>query len=376
MDIKKLRQIGFILLTVIIAVAVAFILIPKNEKKKVVKVDKQATRNQAAKRSLGWIDQQKDTDGFYFMDARCKGTDCNELSKDSKSWRETPYIIWGRYKYFVKTNDTTQLAKIDADFEAMFKKSLQMGSWNCKLMQDLVLDKNLPEKERKLAIDLCYIGGYEGKEEETTTNDITISKLMISISENKPITIKGYKGDNLKNNFDRNAFVASEYMTVHNLNLYPTLTFSNGNKISVEDASRNNFLKALYGYNLLTKEERTVSRNSVLGIAALDLYGFTNIHYYLDFAIYLESQCKINAESMNLNDLAYHAYFVKEMSNYARHDESVKSFENNIDKIINNKFDGIGLGGNKWNKGAFFEPKGNYYSAQLNGLTTGIILSL
>lgn len=375
MKINRLYVVWFVLIVAVIIAVIIYFSVYKKEKPVPV-VEKPITTKEAAKSSLAWIDQQKDpADGLYYLFAKCIDSKCSQLIWNTKSWRETAYIIWGRYKYFDKTHDESQLAKIDSDIEALLKNNLQINTWNCKLMQELIVSESLPLNEKNLAQNLCFQGGYEGNEEETTTNDDVIDTVMTTIVNEKNAEIKG-DATKLKTTFRRNAFVSADYLAIYKTRAYPSLNFPDGKKILVEDMSRNNFLKALYGYSLMSRNERTVADNSILGVAALDLYKFTNKSSYLDFAIFLESQNVTADASMGLEDIAYHGFFMKELSTIPGYEDSKLKLNKDIGIIINNKFDGSGFNGNKFDKGAFFEPVNNYYSSQINGLAVGVVSNL
>lgn len=376
MKTKNIRLIVSALVIVVIIIIVEFVLVSQRKTKAPI-TEVQGLRQTSANRSLAWIDHQRDiADDLYYLHGTCSDTKCTKLNRDTKSWREIAYVIWGRYKYFELTGDTSQLAKIDTDFKAIEKKPMQINSWNCKLMQEMIASAVLPLKEKDMAQNLCFGSGYEGNEEETTTDDAFINQVMIDIFNGKNVDTKDFDVAKLKTDFERNAFVAADYLAIYKTKAYPTLNFPDGKKILVEDLSRNNFLKALYGYSLLPKNKRTVYDNSILGVASLDLYNFTKIQGYLDFAIYLESLNTGVDTSTSLNDLAYHAFFLRDLSFIPGQEKFKNNFINDLNTIINSKFDGIGFNGNKWNKGAFFDPNNNFYSTQLNGLTVGVVSSL
>lgn len=239
-------------------------------------------------------------------------------------------------------------------------------------MQELVLSKILPGQDKDLAQDICILGGYEGLEEFILTDDKTLVQVMSDITENKKVDVENFNKADLASLFARNTFVSADYMAVYNTKAYYNLGLGDGKSIPVETMAKNNFLKALYGYSLMTKKDRTVYNNSILAISALDLYQFTHKKGYLDFALYLESNNKID-DSSELKDVAYHAFFVKELSTIFGQESFKEVYRLDVDRLINKKFDGKGYAGNTFDKGAFSDKSSGDYNTYLNGLVVGLL---
>lgn len=376
---KKWSYLGVVVLLAIFAlswVATLNFISIYNEKKLAeteVKINPQLT---AAKKSLDWLDTTRDSsDNIYRINGFCNSTACLGYSLGEKSWREEPYLIWGRYQYYKKTNNAEQLSVLNSDLNFLSGQPMQLVNWGCRLMKDLVSSEVLSDNDRSKALRICAIGGYEGREEFVIYSDEAILEAINKVVNNQSFELEGIDLTEIKQNFSQNAFISADYTAINETKAYETLTFADGQTIPVLNMAKNRFLKALYGYSLMSENERSIYNNSILGVAALDLYKIENKKEYLDFALKLEEFNDNNGLEKEIKDIAYHAFFIKEFSSISGYESYISKFENDIDSLVNFYFDATGYGGNKFDRGAFYDPVNTQYSSILNGLIIGLIMT-
>lgn len=378
LSVNNRRNIVVVVMVLILVLIVGFTIVYFNKPKKVqvtTEVSKVELQTKAAKLALDWLDTTRDSsDSAYFIDAFCNGESCPDYTLGSKSWREEPYLIWGRYEYYKKTKDIKQLEILESDLNYLSKKPMQLNRWGCRLVKDLVLEGILSSENKVKAQTICFIGAYEGKEDFAMYTDDQSLDAMIKIMTDNDLSLGKFDSVEMKRDFVRNTFVSSDYSAIFNAKIYMDLTFADGQKIPILNVVKNNFLKAMYGYSLLNKDERTMYNNSILGIASLDLYHLTNIEQYLKFALNLE-QRNNSIDNKDLEGLVYHAFFMKELSKVGGYENYKTKLGNDIDLLVNNYFDGVGYGGNKFDRGAFYDSTKTQYSSVLNGLIIGLIMS-
>lgn len=332
-----------------------------------------STRLSIAKLALNWIDTQKDTKGIYSLGCACVDADCNQCQNLPNSWREMPFMIWGRVKYYEQTKDQEALNKILEDFNTLSTKILQLNRWNCKLMYDIWQNSGISQEIKNKALALCEKGGYEGSQEDSIEDqniEDLISETIKNIVNKQSINIdKRYDKKILEENFYRNASCTSENAIISNWN---ELIKDDKIRLGIKKSGLTLFRNALFGYSL--KEVPSVYDNSILGVASLDYYKITNQKDYLDFALYLYEKNKtISMDKIFSYDYAYDAFFTRELKNLITKEEYDENYKKIVFNIINNGFDYKGYNAEFKNKGAFHNSYKTYLTKE-NGLIVGLIL--
>lgn len=328
----------------------------KNSKKTTILAPKKLTNMEMAKRTVAWLDTQRNEKGEYPFSCSCSTKECTTCIKQDVSWREGPFVIWGRYKYYQKTNSSNDLVKINQELDNLISKPMQFEDWNCRILLDLWQDSKLSEETKQKVVKLCandgrvsvdfnFIKNPKNKSPDLDNDDINesirkiISKEQVGVDENLyNLIVTGW-------NFPKYAFFASE-------NIAKKIVLAKKNeaedtKVSFEaDSIKSNFKYALYGYSLININKPSVYHNAVLGIAALDMYRYYGDPIYLEFAGFLYQKNKVLEIKPGYLDLAYQILFLEEMKKerYMFNDEIQRNITVLTDNFFNRSLNAFAVG--------------------------------
>ncbi|MEI8067770.1 MAG: hypothetical protein WCG91_02320 [Candidatus Shapirobacteria bacterium] len=302
------------------------------------------TEAEVVKKTIKWLDGQRNDMGLYPHSCVCTTKECIACVKNDISWREGPFMIWGRYKYYQKTGNISDLTKINQELEILSKKPMQFEDWNCRILLDLWNNNKLSKETKQKVVNLCANDGRVSvnidfiKNLDQIDSDINIDDINENISKimsNQLIVIDKnlYNSDILKTNFSKNSFFTSE-------NIAKKIILSKNDKTNEVKLSDSNNIKspfkfALYGYSLLNSTP-SVYNNAVLGIAALDMYHYYNDKVYLDLAQHLYSQSKTLEVKSDYFGLMYQSFFLTELNKENKQKENDDQIGKNMTVLINN----------------------------------------
>lgn len=354
----------------------------KKSKASKMQITDQATNKlsnlEVAKKALDWLDTQKNNQGIYAFSCKCDDNDCTKCTISGYSQREGSFMVWGRYKYYEKTNDSTQLEKIKEELDTLSKLPLQFEDWNCRNLLDLWESKTLDDKTKEAVADVCQNDGRTGSfyfGDSTSDQD---NKVLKDIPDNiEKITLKEpleidpvYNKEILKSEFEQNVFFTSEDVAK---NIVLANRIDNVNVLKGDPEK--SFKFALYGYDLL-KDSLSYYQISILGIASLDMYKATNEEMYLDLALFLEGQNEtVNSQKLGPDSMIYSALFLERLNKIINNKSYLIKSQKITDSLIDEMFDNVGYFGFKSGLGGFIDPKKDFFSAKQNGLIVGVILN-
>lgn len=370
---KKLRSVLIILFVFLVLAVVAFVVrknLPKKEEISKITPSARISNLEIANDVLKWVNGQKKQDGFYVMDKFCIGEKCESYQPDSaESWREEPFIIWGRFQNYKKTLSSLELKTIADEIDSLPKKMLQFNDWNCRLMGQIFqtsfdsLD-DLTTRIKSGSFGLCAIGGYEGSVGPLIKNDTVVNETLKSLIGQNPIEgINESDKEKLKTDFNTNAALASDHA-------YKVIVGSG----KFDKEAKTYFLNALYGYSLL--EKPTVNQISLLGTAAIDLFKITLNPDYVTFAdvLYNRAISLVNSsESPNLEDYGRLLFFGDAFYDFNNNPKYKTTNNQIINKMIEKGFDHQGFG-YKYGKNAFHQiDDPTHFSTKWNGAILGLL---
>lgn len=377
---RFLYTILIILVILVLAVGGLSIFLKNNSKKTSVNktVTTKQTTTQIAKKALDWLDTQRDNRGVYSFSCKCDNSLCTKCTISGYSQREGSFMVWGRYKYYEKTNDSRQLEEINQELNTLSKLPLQFQDWNCRNLLDLWESKVLNDETKKVVADVCqndgragsfYFGNSTSDQDNKVLTDIPVN--IEKIINKQPLEIDSvYDKNSLKEGFEQNAFFTSE-------DVAKNIVLANriDNVKVLKEKPEKSFKFALYGYDIL-KNSLNSYQNSILGIASLDMYKATNQKMYLNLAIFLEKQNEaLNSQKIDTNSSIYSILFLERLNENTNNKQYLTKSQEMTTILINEMFDDFGYSGYRSGLGGFIDPKKDFFSTKQNGLIIGVILN-
>lgn len=377
--VSKFLYIILIILGVLVLIAGGLTFYLENSKKtKTNQIVNKLSNLEIAQKTLTLLNTQKNDQGIYAFSCKCNNIDCTKCTISGYSQREGSFMVWGRYKYYEKTNDNEQLEIINQELSTLSKLPLQFEDWNCRNLLDLWESKILDDKTKNAVADVCqndgrtgsfYFGDSTSDQDNKALKDIpnNIEKIILK----EPLEIDSvYNKEILKSEFEQNVFFTSEDMA-KNIVL--------ANRIDNVKVLKENpekwFKFALYGYDLL-KDSLGSYQNSILGIASLDMYKATNKEMYLDLALFLERQNEaIDSQEFDPDSMIYSALFLERLSETVNDKQYLIKSKKITDDLVDKMFDNIGYSGFKGGLGGFIDPRKDFFSTKQNSLIVGVILN-
>lgn len=238
-----------------------------------------------AKKTLDWIDKQKNETGRYaFAKYSPESTGGASSHIDNRVGID---VIYARFKYWQRTKDENTLKKLKADLTTYNNRKIvqkiQNSFWNCKLMSEISSEKLLDQASRNMAKRIC----------DRSTSFASRIKNNGPMEENfKPTEFIDDVDLTTAFSQRKNASVPPE-INPSDQSLTEYAVFSSDFSAKFVWKKINNYLliakslfNAAFSSYISTRRQADafIDGECNLGIAALDLYKSTNEEKYLTFA--------------------------------------------------------------------------------------------
>lgn len=319
--------------------------------------------------TIDWMNKQRKDDGTYFAVRECGNENCSEFKfENHPSWREGGLMIWGRYKYYERTKNKDDLNKLLKEVEQMQSSTLQVNSWHCRLLFDLMISKELDSYSRRMVYNLCKNSGYE----VDVSNKVVTESMMEDVIDkfmNEKLKPTGNIPDDIKASFQKDSAFVSELSIAKLTQMQENISFPDGKSIPVLDVAKSHLFDSIYEYIVLP--EKTKKEMAFLGMAALDIYRTRIEKKYLDLALFMENKSQVDNDRESLESLAYNLYFLRQLNIEQPTTARQKRIEFLEKRIIGLGFDYSGYTAEKYNIGAFGQDR--VFSTPLNGLIVGLL---
>lgn len=361
-----------------------------------------------------FLNEQQLEDNSYNLGKYCKDDSCQSFSDNVSIPRLAPYILWGKYNFYKKTN---QLEKINNDIATIHYAHIKPqphAHFNCTLLFDIYSDNEASAESKEKLQTMCNETQWEVADvaelyDTQLYNDLEIEPeiLFKQISQNINL-IKNQQFSDIVNShefendiflqyanqdklipyihFSRLLHFVSELATVEKWQLDQPIINSFPKKYQDLDATQIAevfFNKSLINYAILEeKEEEFAYQNHYLNyktnlaLASYSLFEITNNNSYLDFCLYLISDLNSLKSASSYTN---YAYLLNKLIN-SDYIEEKQKFEKELNKIrdylIMQNFDYKNYPANQslnlTNQQAFFKYK-NQYETQFNAYMLGIL---
>ena len=362
------------LLTLIIITSSIFLTSKNESSQKKSSIDtkpvqvKELTKEQVtANKIISWIDTQKNEKGVYSNGLFCQEKDCNKYQPSVYAPRVGVFPLWGKLKYI---NATGNQINLSSEIDAILNSELQFDSYNCKFMFELYKSSIINSDEKNKVADICRTSGYESMSHNFYQNlsidqlDTLIKSKIVSIASGQKYSLEeSYDTEELKEFLTKAAALTVEY-TVRKE--WESIINKNDSTELIQrfnNLSRSEFAVALDAYNI---SEKNLLNDSVIGIAAINLYNDTKNNLYLYLARRLYAK---NAENYLKNDSdseVYYAWFGYELTN-ATSENIQPSYQSVVNNILTGFFDST--------KNAIKSRTGHYSTVE-NSLMVGLLSTL
>lgn len=297
-----------------------------------------------AQKALVWINNQKDVRGSYHNMLICYDTKSCYFSYAGTSLHENLPVLWARYKYYKKTNDTESFRLLLFDLENFNKEDRIIANdfWNCRMMFELWQDNIFNEIEKKQIENICFNSNYY--------------PIDLSNSEIKEIDIKKIINGNIKfSDFlnETEKYLLNYYTSYPSDFIFRYIWKRENNDLQL---AKYYFNKAIQLY-FERKNDFTDKDFCLLGISSLDFFELSKNKDYIIFSekILNENIKPIVFENKIKSPVC--VIFIDELYKLSKNKIYKNMRDNIIDYFINNSFDEENYNGYFLGDGSFNEIK-------------------
>jgi hypothetical protein len=147
---------------------------------------KRTDYTQVARRTLDWIDKQRNDQGWYILERGCDHeTKTCDIVWDNKEGNKDGLIVtWARLNFFEQHGDSKDLEIVKRDIDLFYDKykddNLKDSLWICKITYEMAQSKHLDQSQKDKLKELCMktnnVGFEEVKQSLYSDNRIALSK--------------------------------------------------------------------------------------------------------------------------------------------------------------------------------------------------------
>ena len=144
---------------------------------------KRTDYTEIARKTLDWIDQQRNEEGWYILGKTCGQKDCEVVWDDKKVGNKDGLIAtWARLNFFEQHQDPKDLEIVKKDIDLFYDKykddNLSDSLWLCKITYEMAQSKYIDQGQKDKLKELCM------KKEIVDFSDQSLEKLKRNLVEN------------------------------------------------------------------------------------------------------------------------------------------------------------------------------------------------
>ncbi len=318
----------------------------KNKNQKQVAVQKEEEKivrtdyTEVARKTLDWVDKQRNEDGWYILARACGEKDCEVVWDDKEVGNKDGLIAtWVRLNFYEQHQDPKDLEIVKKDIDLFYQKykdkDLSDSLWLCKIGYEMAQSKYIDQGQKEKLKELCLskkvveIGGVDlDKEKEKLSENLDTKELF------------GYFNMVIQDvhfSFGGISDLVYQYRFSGNGNYLKTA------KDSIEKSK-----------SVISKgQDIGLTNKCLVGIGGIDTYGITKSKSDLDYAMGIYEQVR-TVEGITQDPFC--GLFGKKLYNITMDNQYVIDLENNNKKLIGQNYDEVGFflvgdGGPMPNKG-------------------------
>ena len=135
-----------------------------------------------ARKTLDWIDQQRNEEGWYILERGCdyEKKTCDIVWDNKEGNKDGLIATWARLNFFEQHQDPKDLEIVKKDIDLFFDKykddNLSDSLWLCKITYEMAQSKYINQTQKDKLKELCMKVEYPGVEEVRENNIDRLSK--------------------------------------------------------------------------------------------------------------------------------------------------------------------------------------------------------
>ena len=124
-----------------------------------------------ARKTLDWIDQQRNEDGWYILERGCdyEKKTCDIVWDNKEGNKDGLIATWARLNFFEQHQDPKDLKIIKKDIDLFYDKykddNLSDSLWLCKITYEMAQSKYIDQTQKDKLKELCMGVEYPSTEE-------------------------------------------------------------------------------------------------------------------------------------------------------------------------------------------------------------------
>ena len=320
----------------------------KLEPKEIIK---RTDYTEIARKTLDWIDQQRNEEGWYILGKTCGQKDCEVVWDDKKVGNKDGLIAtWARLNFFEQHQDPKDLEIVKKDIDLFYDKykddNLSDSLWLCKITYEMAQSKYIDQGQKDKLKALCM------KKEIVDFSDQSLEKLKRNLVENNDFS----KGVSFSYYFLMFQNVYSGFGNVSELLFkYKFTSDLSYSKMAKEE---------LIGIANKINNKIDTSNYCILGIGALDFYRFSKSNNDLIYATNVHEKIP-KEEQLAFNPFC--GFLIKSLYKVTNDNKYLIVMEKNNQALVENY--------NEHNLNSFFVSPNTYPKRDvfMNGLFVEII---
>ena len=329
-----------------------------------------------ARKTLDWIDQQRNEDGWYILERGCdyEKKTCDIVWDNKEGNKDGLIATWARLNFFEQHQDPKDLEIVKKDIDLFFDKykddNLSDSLWLCKITYEMAQSKYIDQTQKDKLKELCMGVEYPSTEE--------VKKYWLSERDKK---VKEFAKANVWEKWD------SYRLNIRGFDAslgYPTdLIFRYKWTNNVDDLNAakdtSDVLMKIYKDGIDKNFDKQIVRypeDICLGIiSAIDVYKLDKEQEMLEFASETYKQTVSNQEKLSESQTTVCGLTVKSFLDLTGDETYLSDLEKNNKILINIGVDGenmIVVGDGGW-----FKSDGkNRFVTYKNVVENGLIVEL
>ena len=251
----------------------------KNKTQKQVSVQseeekiKRTDYTEVARKTLDWIDKQRNESGWYILGKTCGQKDCEQVMDDKEVGNKDGLIAtWARLNFYEQHQDPKDLEIVKKDIDLFYEKykndDLKDSLWICKITYEMAQSKYLDQAQKDKLKELCL------KKDIISFDNQVWEKEKKDLGENNDFK----KGMSFSYYFIE--FIDLYYKFGDISDIFYKYKFTND--AGYLKSTKENLIKITGDIN---DENLNLSNRCLLGVGAIDLYKLSKSRSDLDYAV-------------------------------------------------------------------------------------------
>jgi len=126
--------------------------------------------SQVARKTLDWIDTQRNEDGWYILERDCDVTTktCDTVWDNSDGNKDGLIATWARFNFYEQTKDPADLDIVKSDINKFYEKysdGVDNALWICKITYDMWQSGEFDQEMKDKLEKICFNAQFPTPEE-------------------------------------------------------------------------------------------------------------------------------------------------------------------------------------------------------------------